>query len=159
MSSPFVVADGWKITDWVPGPAVEGAGIPADGFKVPGPLVISPESASSPDNFRLEWLNEREEPCAVSGVRPALEAPELLLTGQNLFVSFGSLQVVSNVDVVLDPSTNPKTLTLALSLPEPQSADEGRFSPNVGSGTVTATANPDLPSLVEVVAVHESISG
>lgn len=141
MSSPFLVPDGWKIDCWAPDHIVLPEGIPTDGVQVGGPLEITLETVFGAPFFRLDWRNQRGEGSFVSGLESNETQTEL--HGKNLTVFFGTHDPVQcDLIVTLHPTTEPKKrLTCTIRLAEMEVGHQMRDSPDVGSGTFTATAN------------------
>jgi hypothetical protein len=137
MSSPFIVPDGWTITFWEPDAGDSQEGIPRDGVKKDGPLSISQPDPSE-NSFSMQWLNQRDEPCSVSGLQSDQE--QTMLQGQNLTVSFGGKPVQCDLTVAL--TADPDKLRCRLNLPEWRLRKNEAGGPDTGGGTFTATANP-----------------
>ena len=140
---PFVGK--WKISSWEPDTNdIVPQGIPENGFLVNGPLDIMRDLTLTSDSYNLEWLNENSQPCSASGLQLAGEDPPMLssLNGSGIIASFAGNEIDCNLTLGLDPNDSSK-LTGVISLVGP--VPEGRTTPDVGSGTFTATANPDPP--------------
>jgi hypothetical protein len=139
MSSPFLLPNGWKIDRWIPDPPDTALpeGIPTDGVKEGGPLQITFDPTS---HFHLDWLNQREENCLVSGLHSDLA--ETKLEGHNLTVNFGGRRVQCDLKVTLTQTAHPKQLSCRITLAELSSTGIFVDGPDTGGGTFTATANP-----------------
>jgi|GEM_PF-4185969 len=122
----------WIVTDWKKDPEVP-SGIPANGFKVGGPLDITgPDpNGSSVDLF---WHNGDDQDCSASGLQ--YQEAFNRLEGQSITASFAGLSVPCDFRVDLAPN-DPNKLKLTINF----ASGTGGF-PEVGGGVVTATANP-----------------
>jgi len=133
MSSLFVRE--WTIFPWTPDPpdAALPDGIPSDGFKQHGVLTIT-QPDEGVNSFRLTWKNELDEGCSASG----LEADEvgILLRGRDISVQFAGKSVPCNWTLAI--AIDPNILISRIDLANPDV--KGKFSPDTGGGTFTATA-------------------
>lgn len=122
----------WTIDNWELGPPVPGE-IPANGFKIGGPLTITGHdpNGSSVDLF---WHNDDDHDCSAFGLqyREAFNQ----LEGQSIAANFAGQSVPCDFTVDLDPNDSSQ-LTLTIQF----ASKDGPF-PEVGSGVVTATATP-----------------
>lgn len=139
-TSPFLEPNGWTIDSWTTDEQAVAEGIPDNGFQTQSILLIGLVT----DNFySLQWLDQNGQSCSVAGLQS--DPPNLIATtleGEPLIAHFGLKGVLCRVTLTLD-LTDPesKTLTGIISV-------VGSGSPDVGSGTFTATANGGPGTLV-----------
>ncbi len=129
----------WKIIDWNMTEEVL-EGIPANGFKVPGPLTIT---GRDPDGSSIDlfWRNEDDQDCSATDLQ--YREASNRLEGQNISTTFAGLSVLCDITVDLDLNDS-TTLKLTINFaggPSPSSS-QAQVLPDVGGGVVTATANP-----------------
>lgn len=132
-TSPFLEPAGWNINLWEPSSELVAEGIPTNGFLAQSTMLIGFDSSSG--SFSLQWLDQDEAPCSVSGLQPSPpnDPDASTLLGENLPVRFGDDTRICNLLLSLS-MTDPKTLAC-------QIAVSGSGFPETGTGTFTATAN------------------
>jgi hypothetical protein len=120
----------WKIDNWEKGNLVA-HGIPENGFKKGGPLNITQITSNT---VELWWENDEGDDCTASGL--IYEEENSQLGGINIPVTFPGLVVPCDLQVALNPDKSDELILKIVRI-------EGLGEPaEVGSGVVTATANP-----------------
>ncbi|HEV7503895.1 MAG TPA: hypothetical protein VGS07_03190 [Thermoanaerobaculia bacterium] len=137
----------WEITGWTKDTDVS-KGIPANGFKVGGPLDIT-QIDPNVNSIDLLWLNDDDQECAALGLQ--YDQASNSLEKLNLTTIFAGRSIPCNFTVDLDP-TDPPTLTLTINFAGETSLSSSDTEvrtrvhptdrPDVGSGVVTAIAHP-----------------
>ena len=141
MSNLFEQANGWLITSWTPDASPSGLeGIPTNAFQVQMPLTVLP----MPDDSGLcavIWQDKGDEWCSASGL--AFDAETLTLQGNTLVNFGGQSTAFCLLQLTLITTSTPMTINGFISVIIQGDA------PEVGSGTFTATANPNPPVIDE----------
>lgn len=136
---PWIIDD-WQKTQEVP------KGIPGNGFKKLGPLNITQPDPNI-NSVHLQWLNEDDQECWVSDLQ--YDEVNKQLKGTDRQANFASVPVRCDFLVgELPPNAlGQKRLSLQInsagnSVTESAIHIHPTVLPEVGSGVVTATANP-----------------